>query len=359
MDLDALSVRDIYGSDPLAHLLLGRWRLRPWVIALISLLVGVCYMGGLAAAFGYFRPRPGIVASQSDIFNQLNFFIVFPVVMFYYLWQPAKIVQVYDAVCYHVQARDETAVSLLQAIRRLNAHPGWWLPGVFVCLLGMTVGVYDSFSRLGIWWYTANWLMAAVLQLVRGIIFYALIVVVARHLATTVGLNRLYARFPIPVRVLPITHAGGIQTVGQYAFSFTAAAAVVGINLGTVPILSTRIAVDYPFQVLAYFLLAPLGFFLPLLQAHSHMAQNRNRVLDGLAAQFQAEYTRLLRLVADNDQEAAESLARLKIIQETYEWTRKSPTWPFDTSTLYRLGATIVAPFSFALLQIVLELLAR
>ena len=147
MDLDALSVRDIYGSDPLAHLLLGRWRLRPWVIALISLLVGVCYMGGLAAAFGYFRPRPGIVASQSDIFNQLNFFIVFPVVMFYYLWQPAKIVQVYDAVCYHVQARDETAVSLLQAIRRLNAHPGWWLPGVFVCLLGMTVGVYDNSSR--------------------------------------------------------------------------------------------------------------------------------------------------------------------------------------------------------------------
>jgi hypothetical protein len=353
MSVEALSVADIIGGDPLGRLA-ERAQLRPIRLAQIFFLAGAAYLGGLAAAFGYLLPRSGLVASQADVFNQLNFFIIFPAVAFYYLWQPAALTRVYADIRYLTP--DEVEAALWQGIRRINAHPGWWLAGGAFAALGMAAGALDNAARLGVWWYAANWLMIAILQIFRGLVFYMLASIVGRHFAATVGLNRCYRQFEIPLMVLP-ARRGGIRAVGRYAFSFTVLLAVVGLNLGTAPILSLRMGADYPYQVAAYFLVAPLGFILPLWQAHQHMVQNRDRRLNDLAGQFQAEYTRLLERLG-RSQEAA-GTERLKSIEEAYDWTRKALTWPFNPELIYQLAATIVAPFAFTLLQVLLDRLLK
>ena len=350
MSGNLLSIPDIIGSDPLGHLL-RRLRLSPLRFAMIFFLAGVVYVGGLAAASGYLLPRPGIVASQSDLFNQLNFFIIFPAVAFYYLWQPTAIARVYEAIRNMTPKKVEAA--LWSEIRRTNAHPGWWQAGVLLALLGMIAGAYDNASRLGVWWYAANGLMVVILQVFRGLIFFMLIVITARHFATTLGLNRCYQQFEIPLTILPAS-SGGIRAVGRYALSFTVLLAIIGLNIGLAPILSTRLGEDYPFQVAAYFLLGPAGFVLPVWQAHRHMAEHRDRLLNELAVRYQADYAQLVNRLHEDGKEASASLERLKAIQETYELTRKASTWPFNLELIYQLAATLVLPFLFTILQALL-----
>ena len=350
MSTDLPSIPDIFGSDPLARLL---WRLRlsPWRLALIFFLAGAGYMGGLAAAFGYLLPRATIVASQGDLFNQLNFFIIFPTVAFYYLWQPMAIVRVYAAI--RRLTPDEVEAALWSQIRRTNARPGWWLAGVLVAILGVAAGAYDNLAGLGTWWYAANGLMIAILQVCNGLIYFMLIVIAARHVATALGLNRCYRQFKIPLTILP-ARQGSLEVVSRYAFSVTALLAVVGLNLGTAPLVSPSLGVIYPFQVAAYFLIGPACFILPVWQAHRYMARRRDRLLNDLAARYQAEFTLLVDRLQVDSAEASSSLERVKVLQETYELIGKAPTWPFRLGLVYQLAATVLLPFLFTILQVLL-----
>lgn len=347
---------EIFGHDPLARAL---GRMTPVTLAFSVLAGGVGYMGGLAALFGFFWAQTGRVASQTDLFNQLNFFVIFPAIAFYYLWQPPQIVRLYRTVTIFLRGSADTDADWLLAYQTLNVRSIWWLTGFGVAMLGMVAGVYDNYFKLGRWWYAANWLMVAGLQIARGVIFYMLALIIIRHLLLTVSLNRLYQQFEIPLTVIPLRQAEGLHFISRYALSFSVIAAVVSLSLGAAPMLSFDMGVDYPYQVAAYFILVPLGFFLPLWQAHVHMARKRDQVLDKLAVEFQMQHAHLLRQVTEQDEQAATSLARLQALHETYEWTKKSPTWPFDTSTIYQFSATILAPFAFTLVQIALEMLAQ
>jgi hypothetical protein len=249
---------------------------------------------------------------------------------------------------------DEVEPGLWSKIKRINAHPGWWLAAALAALLGIVAGTSDNVARMGQWWYTANGLMVAILQLFRGLIYYMLTMAAARHFAAALGLNYCYQQFHIPFSILPARQAG-LRDVGRYAFSFTVLVAVVGLNIGTAPLLSTNMGADYPAQVVAYFLLAPAAFILPLWQAHRYLARHRDRLLGDLAGQHQAEYAQLFDELRADGTGASAKLERLKVIHETYELTRKASTWPFSYELLSQLAATIVLPFLFILLQVLLN----
>src|SRR5579859_351726 len=358
MEAGPISAIDVAGSDPLARLLLTRWRLTPLQLALVFLLAGIGYLVGLAGLFGFLVARGQIFASLADPFNQLNFFFIFPGVAYYFLWQPGAIASVYLAISQLAEKEPGEQDALWRDIKRTHAHSRWWLAGLAVGLLGMAAGGYDNLSRLGVWWYAANPLMIVILQLARGLVFYMLIVSLTRHIAFTLSLNRCYRQFELPLAVLP-TRSAGMRAVGQYAFSFTALAAIVALNLGTAPVLTAKLGLDYPFQVAAYLVLAPSAIFLPLWQAHRYMARRRESILNDLAERCQSEYARLIQGLSQTNQDATQSLERLRLLQDGYQWTKKVSTWPIDTDLFYRLAATIVAPFAFTLLQVLLDRLLR
>ncbi len=342
----------IYGSDPIVKVLVKRWRLRPLSLALITFLSGGFYMGGLAAVFGYLLPRPGIVASSEDYFNQVNFFLIFPVIAFYYLDQPAKIEEAYTALIQHVGKDKSWLDEFRSQMSTLSTRHVWWLACLAMGLFVIGTGTYDSISKLGGWWYSANGWMIAGLQAARGVVVYMILVVFARHIIASIGLGRIYQRFEILAPILPPSQTYGIRAVADYAFTFTALAAVVGLNIGLGPLVADKLGLDYPIQAVLYLVMAPVGFFLPLWQAHHEMVQSRNRIIDDLSAQYQSEYDQLLVDVAQNAKGIEERFKRLKTIQDTYDLIEKSWTWPFNTSTLYKVIVTILAPFSLAVLQV-------
>lgn len=344
---------NIYNGDPLAGILVNRWHLDPWRLGAIMVLVGLIYMGGLSAFFGCFLPRADIKASASqDIFNQLNFFLLFPVVGFYYLFQPLKIRDAYMGLSRQIDPQGSRIGELLKEIDLLTTQKRWWLVSLGFALLFMGSGVYDNYFKLDDYWYADNWLMIAGLQIIRGLIMYMILRICTRHLITFIGLSRVYKQFKIPTTVLPCSPTYGMRAVADYAFTFTAFLAVVGVSVLSAPVLSKKIEVAYPVEAALYLLLAPIGFFAPLWQSHREMLRSRDRAMDDLAAKYQTEYEQLLNKLAHHDADAEEVFGRLRVIQESYDLIKKSWTWPFDTSTFYKVIATILSPLSFLLLQV-------
>ena len=354
-----LSAPDIHGSDPLARVLIGRWRIRPLTLALVFFFVGAVYLFLLSAIFGYLLPHDGITRSSlEDSFNQLNLLFIFPAVAFYYMRQPQSIVRVYDAVARYVPQAGGEVLSSCSQIRDWHAKPRWWTPGVLFGVLGIVLGTYDNIAKLGNYWYAANWLMILILQLARGVILYLLITIAARHLAASARLNRMFAHAEFPLTIAPTTRNAGFQAITNYALSFAGIAAIAGLNLGLQPVLSTPPLPEYVVFVVAYFVLTPAGFFLPLWQARRRMVEIKRRTLDGLTEKLQSEFERLLESLGEDEGQAHETeeqiSERLSAIREAVELAGKSPTWPFQQSAAYKLGATVIFPFVFAILDMLL-----
>jgi hypothetical protein len=354
-----LSVADIYGSDPLARVLIGRWRIRPLILALVFFFVGAVYLFLLSAIFGYLLPHDGITRSSlEDSFNQLNLLFIFPAVAFYYMRQPQRIAQVYDAVARYVPQAGGEALSSCSQLRDWHAKPRWWIPGVLFGLLGMGLGTVDNIVKLGNYWYAANWLMILILQLARGAILYLLITIAARHLAASAKLNRMFAHAEFPLTITSTTRNAGFQAITNYALTFAGIAAIAGLNLGLQPVLSTPPLPEYIVFVVAYFVLTPAGFFLPLWQARRRMVEIKRRTLDGLTERLQSEFERLMESLGEDKAQAHEKeeqiSERLNAIRQAVELAEKSPTWPFQQNAACKLGATVIFPFVFAVLDMLL-----
>lgn len=362
MQIDELLVTDVYGSDPLARVLVGRWRVRPLVFALFFFFGGLVYLTLLSAVFGYMLPHVDIFrASFEDTFNQINFLLIFPVVAYYYLRQSQSIVRVYSAVVGSVHFVGNKGILSVTQIQALHTKPRWWIPGVLLGVLGVLLGTYDNIGKLGSYWYAANWLMILVMQSARGIVLYMLITIVVRHLTACVGLNRIFlqAKFPLPIK--SAGHNAGFQAITNYALGFAGIAAVVGLNLGLQPVLSSPPMPEYVIFVALYFALVPIGFFLPLWQAHRKMVEIKQCVLGDLTRRLQLEFENLLENLTGNGHPACSErekvLGRLQAIREAIDLTEESSNWPFRADAIYKLVATAVLPFVFTIFDLVFMVL--
>ncbi len=354
-----LSPRTISGTDPLLRALHGRMRLSPWGIMWVGWLFGLLYMICLPWAFGFLLPRRGIVASSTDVFNQINFFIVFPAVAFYYLWQPSKIASTYAALFLSIRGKKEASAELTDAIGKIQVRPVWWVGCLLVAAVGIGAGIVDNISKLGLWWYAANGWMIAGLQLSRGFVFYMIAIIYSRHIIASKELARIYRQFEFPSPILPASQARGIPAVANYASTFILFTAVVGLNIGLTPILSTRPEVAYPYEAALYLILSVIGFLLPLWGAHGAMAAQKSRIIDDLSTQYQEEFSRVLATVAGSGQETDDSFKRLKAIETAYGLAAKSWAWPFDTAVLLKVGGTMLAPFALVAGQLVQRLVGN
>jgi len=226
MQLDDLRVADIYGSDPIAKVLMGRWRVRPFTLALFFLIGGAIYLTLLPALFGYALPSDNIVrASLEDTFNQVSFLLIFPAIVYYYARQPQRITDVYEAVAKSVHPVGGETIFSGSRIRALYARH-WWMPGMLFGGLGIVLGIYDNIGKFEDYWYAANWLMISILQCARGIGLYMLMTTIARHLVACVGLNEIHARTEFSLRVGSVDQNAGYQAITNYwLFSSTLAGA--------------------------------------------------------------------------------------------------------------------------------------
>jgi hypothetical protein len=350
-NFECLTARDVYGNDPLIRVLVEKWNMSPLRWALAVFLFGLSYMAIFAWTFGFLLPRKGVVTSSVDVFNQLNFFLIFPGIAFYYLWQPSKIANTYASIFSTINCQGGKVDEAVIAIKKMSVRNAWWLACLALGLLIVGAGIYDSLFKFGRWWYAANWIMIIGLQLARCCVIYMVAIIYARHLTLSAQLNWIYDHFEILSPILPPSQTYGLQAVANYATGFVVFTALIGLNIGLAPFLSTKVEAGYPYQAGLYLVLSTVGFLLPLWGAHAEMAKSKNHILDHLSGQYQNEYNQMLIKLEARDPLIEDDIKRLKSIENAYELAKRCWTWPFDTSVPVKVILTILAPLGLVITQ--------
>jgi hypothetical protein len=183
--------------------------------------------------------------------------------------------------------------------------------------------------------------------LVRFVTFYMLSYIIVRQIFTIIGLNRFFSDLSVKIAPLHPDGAGGLRVLGDYVLSTGLIIGVLGLyfGMGFLRRELNPLVITAEFYILLaiYFLLAPLCFFLPVLQVHRRMNESKRALLTEIAQQFDIEYRRLLDGLK-KDQVDANQVLRVETIQKIYKITAGSPVWPFNLEIVSKYAAAIVLP---------------
>ncbi len=110
----------------------------------------------------------------------------------------------------------------------------------------------------------------------------------------------------------------------------------------------------HPLALLAFVVVAPLAFFLPLWPAHKKMRELKAGFLGELATQYESCFHQMRDSLGQGRTDV-EALDELKAIDRLYQQTQKIPIWPFDAATLRRFTVTVLTPFAAPAAAIVFD----
>lgn len=352
MKLKTLSLSDIHGSDPLGRSVLGRMNIKPISAALFFLASGVLYGFALPALWGF--------PLEADGINILNIVLVFPTAGFFYAYQPQSILRTYNSATRFLREEEQSHAIHFDKIARAHASKTLWIIGMLFGLLGAGFGVSYSIQHFGEFSYSANWFQIFFSQSIRFLAFYCIGVSAGRHIATSIELNHLFEHADFPLTV-DADRLDVFKHVKNFSLEFVGIAAIIALNLGLSPLLTTPPVIEYTIYVTLYFIVAPFSFFLPIWEAHRRMSKIKNGMLDRLNYDFQEESQRLYRTFGRDSAsipylKEAETLTQL---EKTIATVSKTTDWPFQGTTFYRLAATVVSPFLLVIFEVFINIISN
>lgn len=341
---------EIVKNDPFARQLQAV-NLGPLQFGLLVALFGILRNLILPAVFGNLHTVQtttgqtvlGVLQDWPVLVNEL---IMVPVIAAYYLWQPSTMQTLYDGISSRIGSSHLSRAHSMEFVRPVR-WPGWSIVALLIALLETAYILFILLRDDVHIWQTANPLMIFLGALIRLVTFYMLVFVIVRQVFTILGLNRLFTEIPIKIAPLHPDRAGGLRILGEYVLSTGLIVAAVGLyfGMGIVRRSINPIMITTEFYILMtiYFLLAPLFFFLPLIQVHRRMKEAKKRLLIEAAEQFDIEYHRLLEGLK-HEQLATDNILRVEAAQKVYKIAEEAPEWPFNLEILSKFGAAVIFP---------------
>lgn len=347
-----LSLADIYGSDPLAGLVFGTLNMTPPGMGLFFLLAGILYAGILPRLWGYPLEIDGI--------NLLNLALVFPVVGYFYAYQPKSILKTYESIARFLREEDDEGSFHIDKISQTHGRKLWWVIGAVFGLLGAGFGISYSVEHFQEFWYSANWFEILFVQSIRFLAFYCIGVSACRHIAASIEMNNLFEHADLPLTV-DADRLEVFRSIKNFALEFVGAAAIIALNLGLQPILIDPPFWEYLVYVVLYFIVAPIGFFLPIWEAHLRMSKIKNGMLDRLNYDFQEGSQRLYRGFGRKGKMPAyiKEAETLNQLERAIQTVSRSTDWPFQGTTFYRLAVTVISPFLLVIFEIFINVISN
>lgn len=340
---------EIIRSDPFARFL-QRYRISPVAFGLIAFLYGFIRTLVLPTIFGNLytvqsngKPILGALDDWPILAIEL---VMVPVVAGYYLWQPATMQTLYDGIAVIIGPNPLARAKTMEYVRPVQ-WPGW---AVIAVVVGVFEAAYINYVlRMGnvINWETVNTTMVVAYLVERFSIFYLLVFIVVRQIFMIIGLNRFFSETIVKIAPLHPDQAGGLRILGDYVLSTSLFIGAIGLyfGMGFIRLELNPYVITGEFYVLliVYFLLAPLFFFLPLIQVHRRMKEAKKRLLTEVAEQFDIEYRKLFDGLRQDNVDSGQVL-RVETIQKIYKITEGAPEWPFNLDILSKFAAAIIFP---------------
>lgn len=354
MPVNQINTKDIQGSDPLAKLFLDKLNLKSYGMALFFIFAGFLY--------GYVFPIFLDIPPASDLISIINIVLVFPTAGYFYAYQPASILRIYQSVTRFFKEENLASIPY-EKLQTWHAKPVWWIIGILIGLVSAGFGVTAAINAFGSSWENVSWEQIVLVFGVRFLAMSMIGIIVTRHIATSTALNDLiqYAEFPL---TLDTDKIEVFKAVKRFSLEIIGIAAIIGLNLGLQPLVLEVPIPEYIFYVVMYFILVPITFFLPIWQVHHRMVAIKGNMLDKLHKDYQEEAEKLYATLAQDPNKDLSSTylkqtASLVSIKQAVDLINRSPDWPFAGTVFYRLIITILSPFFLVVFEILINIISN
>jgi hypothetical protein len=353
-------LRELVRTDPVASLLLARWRVPYPVLTAICFVLLVLLLVVLPLRW----PQPTFCTTPcpgpprpAAFFDTLNgammivaWLVFVPVVWGFYAWQPAAIVRL------HVRLRECLGAAGTEA--KVELSP--WYRHLLWPIAGALLGLWEfhrfmsgghEFTNAGPWVYNSTSAVRAAFVLLASLTYYMIVMLFVRQFITAVSVNRIFEREVVPVRFLHPDECGGFRFLGDHALGIAPLIAAAGLNLSLVfvrLINGGRLGSDTTIYTLPAVTLIYLGgsilfFTAPLWSAHKEMVRARDAWLDDIALGFEQQQA-VVQAQMRNGNPDAESVAKLETARKAWDIGRSLPTWPLHGRSTRRFTTAVLSP---------------
>ena len=355
-------------ADPLWHFLNDRLKVRSRLGAiLLAWAVAIVLTFVVPALTGFLLPRPGTVSALEDWPTFLIDFLTVPLVYAYYVSiQPdmiRRLIQGLTSLSWQADSQSQHQAIFSNMASRL-AWRGWFPLAFVVAIVGTTSWVIDVLGHPMPTYYSSPRIML-VLHVVRVVVpLYMIIIVLVRHLVVTAALF-VYFRVHSPrIHALHPDHCGGLAFLGDFSLRGAYLIAVIALNLSFLVLHNAYILhqpnplgdVSVTLAGIAYLILAPLAFFLPLAPAHEGMSKARVEAETLIADEANRLYVSIQSDLRQSKIDAA-AIARLDDLNRLSKLTSDFPVWPFDIRTMGRFVTAVILPLVPALVVKLVEMI--
>lgn len=326
-------------GDPLIRFLFGR-KVRPLTVILIGIVYGALYAIVLPIIYGTINQ---VLIDWPELIRTLA---VTPLLIGYYIWQPGTIQNLFNMVPQRIFDSNAQDFDRISGITRPLSYRFWFWIAIIFGIFNSVV-YYVSLLERKINWQTSNNLIAIMSTVATFFSFYAVMHIVIRQIITIRGINKFFRTINIEVAPLHPDKAGGLKPLGQYVVTIGLGIGIIGLALG-ISLLRSHMGLEklediFYINLGVYALVAPIFFFIPLMEAHRIMQKAKDTILVDIARQYESLYLSTIQKMKNGDP-LEKDLAQMDAIRKMYLIADESPVWPFNINILSKFSAAVILP---------------
>ncbi|HAJ60337.1 MAG TPA: hypothetical protein DCP31_14600 [Cyanobacteria bacterium UBA8543] len=356
-----LQERSFYSSEPIAYLLIERFRLSPFSFGLVSMAI----FTGLALLTAWVSntlwSKPGGLLQSLIPWIALMFFN--PLLLGYYLWS----FQAIKNLIQELKTSNVVEADNLEEIDLIALKPYYQKWRKFIALgSAISFSIFVFYTRFGLekTWSSSGLLPNLATTVGTFVIAYMGSVLVINLITNIWVLYHILGKKKLNINPLHPDRCGGLRFLSHYSLKTAYLVAIFGIWVG---------AVEYQFItqghwrengfvhliIPLYIVLSITCFFCPLFAAHNGMEKAKVELLYQIARQFQAAYSEIHACLTEDSETIKQRTKKIQMLRTLYTMTDEFPVWPVDVQTFRRYLIAVPTPLIPPLIGLVQKFITK
>lgn len=360
--------------DPLGNFI-KRFRLTPITLGVLIFVLDLIVDGLLCIIYQHLYPDNSLLVTPSkdtfglleDYMALITDFIYTPVIAGVYLWSIDGSAEVFQQLLKSkIFKSDQKLAQLIDRYRSIYSKK--YVFYVFFVVstlfsLSQIAAYYDMLPWKTVGGYIDLWPAASYGRAPFWFLMFYSVVFSAFNVGVTIYiLRKVFGSGNIQLAPLHPDNCGGLGGISKYSNKVALGIGSIGLILSAATVMELQnrsLPEAYPviLGIVAYLILAPLFFFLPLGAAHDAMQEAKDAELIKLADRFRSAYDSVKSSVDQSSKKFNEELSKLENVKKLYSLAESFPVWPFDVRNLRRFLAVVTTPLLPALISIINKIL--
>jgi hypothetical protein len=344
--------------------------LEPVRIGVVYALVSLAVSGVLAYKYGALFPGPrsqGLLREPGAWFNT---FVLSPALVGFYVWIYREGSSLFgELMDGGVLVPDNHSQAVISGVQK-------WLRNRWLIVLALLLATLFCLYFVVTFGYLQNrtfksWLTVHPVLVWAGapsilLVAYCFFMAFFDLIIVVLGLRSLFDGRIVQVQPRHADGAGGLGAIGRFAANLGFIIGLVGLtisaNIVTQQSLKFSYVSDYLIllAVIAYVLIAPLVFFLPLQSAHKAMRSFRDNRISEISEEFSKIVSQWSSISKEDPETIQTMVSKVKQLDEMHKIASEFPAWPFSTGSIRKfLSLTTLGPLVPPLISFVVGLAER